>query len=132
MPLYEFLCSHCQASFERLMSFSVAQSVVCPECGSQQTQRQLGLPAIHFKGGGFYRTDSRAEAEERQKKAKAETGSGDKSESGDKSQSDRNGNQDASGTAERDSSRAEGTGDVQKGPVEASGARKASSDSDNA
>ncbi len=76
MPIYEFLCTDCQDSFERLLSYSAVQEPVCPFCGSAQTRRKLSAPAIHFKGGGFYLTESRKEAE-----SKSETETADKGDS---------------------------------------------------
>lgn len=76
MPIYEFTCVQCDNSFEQLMAFAATQAAACPLCGSTRTQRIVSPPAIHFKGGGFYSTDTRAEAEAQQekKKDKPETG----------------------------------------------------------
>ncbi len=68
MPIYEFFCADCQDSFEQILSFSVSQEPVCPSCGSERTRRKLSAPAIHFKGGGFYLTESRKEAETKSEK----------------------------------------------------------------
>ena len=70
MPIYEFTCIQCDNSFEQLMAFAAAQAAACPLCGSTRTQRIVSAPAIHFKGGGFYSTDTRAEAEAQQEKKK--------------------------------------------------------------
>ena len=69
MPLYEFICHDCTFRFERLMSFSQEESPVCPACQSANTLRQVSMPSIHFKGSGFYKTDTR-EAEDKKKEAK--------------------------------------------------------------
>ena len=63
MPIYEFLCTDCQDSFEQIMSFAAVQDPACPACGSGHTRRKMSAPAIHFKGSGFYLTESRKEAE---------------------------------------------------------------------
>lgn len=76
MPIYEYLCTECEDSFEQIMSFAAVQDPACPSCGSGQTRRKLSAPAIHFKAGGFYLTDSRKEAEARngeKKKEKSES-----------------------------------------------------------
>lgn len=56
MPLYEYLCSSCNQRFERIESFSSDPLRECPECGAT-ARRQLGVPALQFKGSGWYVTD---------------------------------------------------------------------------
>lgn len=59
MPIYEFSCAACGADFERIQSFSDSSTPACPHCNSAQVTRRLGRPAIHFKGSGWYITDSK-------------------------------------------------------------------------
>lgn len=59
MPIYEFDCQDCGTRFEHLQSFSATALPSCPTCGSHHVGRLLGRPAIHFKGSGWYVTDSR-------------------------------------------------------------------------
>jgi putative FmdB family regulatory protein len=59
MPIYEFICLSCGNDFERLQSFSDTSTPSCPQCQSSQVQRRLSPPAIHFKGSGWYVTDSK-------------------------------------------------------------------------
>ena len=59
MPIYEFHCAACGADFERIQSFSDDSTPACPHCESRQVIRRLGRPAIHFKGSGWYITDSK-------------------------------------------------------------------------
>jgi putative FmdB family regulatory protein len=59
MPIYEFVCQGCGNEFERLQSFSDASTPLCPNCQSVQVRRRLSPPAIHFKGSGWYVTDSK-------------------------------------------------------------------------
>ncbi|MXZ24297.1 MAG: zinc ribbon domain-containing protein [Caldilineaceae bacterium SB0665_bin_21] len=58
MPLYEFTCTHCSEHFEQILSFSMTEAPACPHCRSTATRRLMSMPAIHFKGSGFYKTDS--------------------------------------------------------------------------
>lgn len=60
MPIYDFICQSCGSEFEKLVSFSSESAVICPECQSSEVERQMGLPAIHFKGSGWYITDSKS------------------------------------------------------------------------
>jgi putative FmdB family regulatory protein len=87
MPIYEFTCQTCGNEFERLQSFSDTTTPTCPKCQSVQVDRRLSSPAIHFKGSGWYVTDSKKSsgngkaASDTEKKAEAapETKSSDES-----------------------------------------------------
>jgi putative FmdB family regulatory protein len=56
MPLYEYECFLCSHRFERIRRFANASLVECPECGGS-VRRLLGVPALQFKGSGWYVTD---------------------------------------------------------------------------
>jgi putative FmdB family regulatory protein len=58
MPIYEFVCGECGHEFEKILSFS-ASTPVCASCGAVNVERQMGKPAIHFKGSGWYINDSK-------------------------------------------------------------------------
>lgn len=60
MPIYEFQCQNCGHEFEQILPFSAQSVPACPRCSSNQVDRQVGRPAIHFKGSGWYITDSKA------------------------------------------------------------------------
>ena len=59
MPIYEFICQSCGNEFEQIRSFSDTTVPGCAKCGSEQVVRRVGRPAIHFKGSGWYVTDSK-------------------------------------------------------------------------
>ena len=59
MPIYEFICNDCGTEFEKLLSFSATVTPICPTCQGENVKRQMGLPAVHFKGSGWYITDSK-------------------------------------------------------------------------
>ncbi len=69
MPIYEIVCKECGNQYERIVSFSSTDLPACPACRSADVTRLLSKPAIHFKGSGWYITDSK---EEDKKKAAAE------------------------------------------------------------
>ena len=56
MPLYEYECFLCSHRFERIRRVADASEVSCPECGGK-VRRLLGVPALQFKGSGWYVTD---------------------------------------------------------------------------
>ena len=56
MPLYEYECFLCGHRFERIMRVAEASAVSCPACGGK-VRRLLGVPALQFKGSGWYVTD---------------------------------------------------------------------------
>jgi len=99
VPIYEFICHNCGAEFERLVSFSDNSSVNCPSCQGTQVQRQLGLPAIHFKGSGWYITDSK-KADGKKPDTSGESSAGDSS--GETSDAKSQGDQDAKSSEKSD------------------------------
>jgi putative FmdB family regulatory protein len=56
MPLYEYRCRECDHRYDRLERIDAPTTGTCPECGAE-TNRQLGVPALQFKGSGWYVTD---------------------------------------------------------------------------
>jgi len=56
MPLYEYECFLCNHRFERIRKVADASLMECPECGGS-VRRLLGVPALQFKGSGWYVTD---------------------------------------------------------------------------
>ncbi len=49
MPIYEYVCQSCQASFELLVRGS--EEPTCPQCHSTQLEKQFSVPAAHTAGG---------------------------------------------------------------------------------
>ena len=107
MPIYEFVCRECGSEFEQLMSFSAHGHPPCPACASQHVSRKIGRPAIHFKGSGWYVTDSKGSKQsangggDKESSAEGESKSAEKGadKSGDKSSSKAEGKSGESSTA---------------------------------
>jgi len=59
VPIYEFICQSCGNEFEQIRAFSDSTMPPCAKCGGEQVVRRMGRPAIHFKGSGWYVTDSK-------------------------------------------------------------------------
>jgi putative FmdB family regulatory protein len=81
MPLYEYECEACGQRVERIQSFSDPPLAECPVC-SGPVRKLMSMPAIQFKGSGWYITDY---ARKGQKADKGETGTDKGSEKGEKS-----------------------------------------------
>jgi putative FmdB family regulatory protein len=56
MPLYEYRCDSCGFRFERIERPSSPTARACPQC-EHEAKRLLGVPALQFKGSGWYVTD---------------------------------------------------------------------------
>ena len=52
MPIFEFVCDECGASFEELVrSATTLEGVLCPSCGSEQVKKQVSTFAARVTGG---------------------------------------------------------------------------------
>lgn len=61
MPTYVYQCSSCGERFEAWQKITDDPIDMCPTCG-QPVHRVLFPVGLVFKGGGFYKTDSRGAA----------------------------------------------------------------------
>jgi putative FmdB family regulatory protein len=93
MPIYEYECGSCRASFQRLILKNGEESALaCPKCGAARPRRLISRVAYHVsersrlesydpkasKGGSFYR-DSRnigLDAKKRAQRMGVDLGSG--------------------------------------------------------
>jgi len=57
MPIYGYVCKHCEHTLDVLQKISDAPLVDCPDCGEPQLKRQLSAPRFRLKGSGWYETD---------------------------------------------------------------------------
>jgi putative FmdB family regulatory protein len=60
MPTYEYQCTRCGLVIEEFKPVSAPRRQRCPECRSKVERLISGGMGIHFKGSGFYVTDSRS------------------------------------------------------------------------
>jgi putative FmdB family regulatory protein len=56
MPLYEYQCDQCNETFEVMQKFSDGPLLTHDKCGGP-VRRLISVPAIQFKGSGWYITD---------------------------------------------------------------------------
>ena len=57
MPIYGYVCSHCEHRFDVLQKMSDEPLVHCPDCGKPTLQKELSAPKFRLKGSGWYETD---------------------------------------------------------------------------
>lgn len=57
MPIYEYHCSACDRSLEKLQKVADPVLKDCPFCHQPTLSRVIGAPAVRLKGGGWYETD---------------------------------------------------------------------------
>lgn len=51
MPLYDYRCQACRHTFELLVRASTVPA--CPQCGSEQPEKLISLPAPQGKSAGL-------------------------------------------------------------------------------
>ncbi|MDE2860292.1 MAG: hypothetical protein OYI31_03290 [Chloroflexota bacterium] len=56
MPIYEYQCASCDNRFELKQGFDAESTSPCTVCGSP-SRRVFHIPAVIYKGSGFYTTD---------------------------------------------------------------------------
>ncbi len=59
MPTYAYACTECDHRFEIVQSFTEDSLTQCPQCEGR-LRKLFNAVGVVFKGGGFYRTDSRS------------------------------------------------------------------------
>ncbi len=57
MPIYEYQCSSCHASFEVLQKISDGPPDQCPYCGHAEVKKLISKVGFKLKGTGWYETD---------------------------------------------------------------------------
>jgi putative FmdB family regulatory protein len=57
LPIYEYRCANGHL-YDKAEGFDAPTRQKCPSCGAR-AQRQISVPAVVFKGSGFYSTDNR-------------------------------------------------------------------------
>jgi putative FmdB family regulatory protein len=56
LPLYEYRCTACGYSFEKIQNFSAEPERECPKCHGVLI-RPVTAPALRFEGAGWYVND---------------------------------------------------------------------------
>ena len=87
MPLYEYQCDNCGERFEAMQKFADATLTVHEKCGGGPVIRLLSVPALQFKGSGFYINDYAKSGSNSAGNGEAKNEAKKKSESGESSSS---------------------------------------------
>ena len=98
MPTYEYACPKCKKSYDLRESFSAETTHPCQQCGKGVAKRVLHAPRVHFKGSGFYVTDSKSKSRGSEPSTAAVNDSG--SDSGGDSSSDSSSSSESSPASE--------------------------------
>ncbi|GAB3622946.1 hypothetical protein GCM10027418_10280 [Mariniluteicoccus endophyticus] len=101
MPTYQYRCKECQTDLEVVQKFTDDALTRCPECGRESLRKVYNAVGVHFKGSGFYRTDSREAKTSSSKPSekKSETKSSDSSSSSSSSTSSTSSSSSSTGTS---------------------------------
>jgi putative FmdB family regulatory protein len=90
VPLYEYHCRKCDATFEVRQKFTDETLTSHEDCGGE-VERLISVPSFQFKGSGWYVTDygkgGKKPSAEGGGNSKSKDSGGDKSDSGSKSES---------------------------------------------
>jgi putative FmdB family regulatory protein len=81
MPFYEYQCKSCGQTLEAMQKINDAPLRKCPHCGKSQLTRLMSAPVFRLKGGGWYETDFKGDADNKKNLAdrpEAETPKDDK------------------------------------------------------
>ena len=56
MPIYEYLCTSCALTVEKMQSFSEPHAKTCEDCGGR-LQRLYSSPGVVLRGSGWHSKD---------------------------------------------------------------------------
>jgi putative FmdB family regulatory protein len=96
MPIYEFECTECGDTFERLQKLADPDPAACPKCGAPRVKRRLNAPAFRLAGSGWYETDFKKDGDKKRNlaakddapKTETKSGEGDASKKSDGAKSE--------------------------------------------
>jgi len=57
MPIYEYECTACGYTLEKLQKVSDEPLLECPQCKQPTLQKLVSAAGFRLKGGGWYETD---------------------------------------------------------------------------
>ena len=57
MPIYEYQCTACETSLEKIQKISDPVLSTCPECKKDTLKKKISSAGFRLKGSGWYETD---------------------------------------------------------------------------
>ncbi len=57
MPIYEYVCEHCDHELEKIQKLNDPALTDCPACGQPTLKKKISAAGFRLKGGGWYETD---------------------------------------------------------------------------
>ena len=86
MPIYEYVCSDCDHTFETLQKMSDAPLSVCPTCEKPNLKKKISAPGFRLSGSGWYETDFKSDKQKNLANSESsDKGSDSKADKSDKS-----------------------------------------------
>jgi putative FmdB family regulatory protein len=76
MPIYEYKCTECEHTLEKLQKMSDDPLVDCPECGEPGLQKMISAAGFRLKGGGWYETDFKSGSKKNVAESNSKSSSG--------------------------------------------------------
>ena len=108
MPTYQYACTECGHFFEQFQSFTDDALTECPVCGGR-LRKVFNAVGVVFKGSGFYRTDSRSNANGSESGSSEKSGSGSTEKSGPATEKSSSGEKSGAKSSSSSSSSGSGT-----------------------
>lgn len=70
MPIYEYLCEHCDHKMELFQKTNDALLRKCPQCQQEKLRKLISAAAFQLKGTGWYETDFKGKKNQDNKEQK--------------------------------------------------------------
>lgn len=74
MPIYQYRCQDCGTEQELLLKVDESPNTPCMQCQSLLLQKCVTAPRFRLKGGGYYETDEKSKAKQRNVASSANDG----------------------------------------------------------
>ncbi len=76
MPIYEYKCTECDHTLEKLQKLSDDPLVDCPGCGKPGLEKLISAAGFRLKGGGWYETDFKSGSKKNVAESSSKSSSG--------------------------------------------------------
>jgi len=76
MPIYEYKCTECEHTLDKLQKMSDDPLVDCPKCGKPGLKKMISAAGFRLKGSGWYETDFKSGSKKNVASSDKKSGSG--------------------------------------------------------